>query len=1005
MKNDGRLTEESFAVAMHLINQVLTGKLLPDTLPVSLVPPSFRSELGMPPAVQQGPVVSETQKDLFGLFEEAALTSAPVQSQHTGSIAFQPEISGTMSTAPSFGTFPMPAPVPIPAAAPAPQGLVKDLLGDDDEVIERTTHQISSTSAEMGNTQNQLNQTATAYETAKTEREKLEAELASHAATLSQLQTQLASAKAGYEAESKLLATLRERYNTQLTEIQATRTQLITAESDLSALKLEKTEVGGALLRDKEDVRELQRRHKDVLEEVENVKKEVEKAKKDVRLQKGLLAIAKKQLASAEGDKAAAEKELEETKKEAEAAEGELRVAEVELALRPQSPSLGTAQVSGPAPDGTKTPSVRATSPVPSIRSTTSRISAPTATLPFQDASSISTGNPGSSKSNNPFERLALSRSNSNSPFQAASPPPAQPAAIPNAEADDPFGFNAVPSTATITAVETVSPQNTGGMGVPTPESDTTINTNVNHAPQGSFAESDAYFTPPSSTETERKDTVVAVALSQFPDLTEPGVPAPPVTANPADGVDEPIDINLPPLTEIKEADDSSDDSDEDEADFEAARTAVKAEVSSAPAPDPPTQPMAESLHQLQPPAPVNAGAAAFDDLFGVSPATSNTATTAGSDFSNISANPQQAPVAQNGSAFPSENFFDSMTSAATPATPAPTNGRCLSYLWRCESINAREQVPLVLRAHSMILWGLVQTRKLCQMARRSSLTRLSTKLSTSTHSLHLNRPKFLGLLKPQRMKPAHSQRLGLPQPSLSMMYLELQILRRIRESKLSRYRLTMPLTLDLLSLSRNCDLLPRLSLDSRPSSSSSSRSLLSRSLLSRCLNHPPRRLLLRFRHLHPSNTRRLQVLRPQRLRLHHPKRLCPYDQHHPPRLSSQLRSACNALRHQNLDRQEAPDRRDRWVHNLSLRRPSIHDLACSADQRLRRRKKRVERRRMVKVEVGISHLCLLAWWETGEIPRVRTIWTRSSSSVEWASVDTRPFKLWRSMTTILLQR
>lgn len=237
-------------------------------------------------------------------------------------------------------------------------------------------------------------------------------------------------------------------------------------------------------------------------------------------------------------------------------------------------------------------------------------------------------------------------------------------------------------------------------------------------------------------------------------------------------------------------------------------------------------------------------------------------------------------------------------------------------------------------------------------------------------------------------------------------MYLELQILRRIKESKLSRYRLTMPLTLDLLSLSRNCDLLHRLSLNSRlnSSSSSSSRCLLSRYLLSRCLNHPPRRLLLRFRHLHPSNTKRLQVLHPQCLQLHHPKHLCPYDQHHPPRLSSQLRSACNALRHRNLDRREAPDRRDRRVHNLSLRRPSIHDLACSADQRLRRRKKKVERRRMVKVEVGISHLYLLAWWETGEIPRVRTIWTRSSSFVEWASVDTRPFKLWRSMTTISLQ-
>jgi epidermal growth factor receptor substrate 15 len=673
---------------MHLINQVLAGNPLPDTLPVSLIPPNLRSELSMPPAVQQGPVVSETQKDLFGLFEEATPVPArvslqPVQSQQTGPAMFQPQYTGAIPSVLSpFGTFPTsaaaPAPTPIPA--PAPQAPVQDLLGDDDEVIERTTHQLSSTSAEIGNTQNQLNQNTAAYQGAKTEREKLEAELAEQAVTLSQLQTQLASAKAGYEAESKLLATLKERYTTQLAEIQTTRTQLITAESDLSALKLEKTEVGGALLRDKEDVRGLQRRHRGVLEEVEEIKKEVEKARKDARLQKGLLAIAKKQLASAESDKAAAEKELEETREEAETAERELREAEVELAGRPRAPSFGAAQVSEPAPDGTETPSVRATSPVPSAP-TTSPMSARTAALPSQDVSNISIGSPVSSKSNNPFERLALSRSNSNSPFQAASPPPAQPAAIPDAEDDDPFGFNSFPSAATITPVKAVSPQNTGGMGVQELGSDATITANINHAPHRSFAESDAFFTPPSSTGTERKETqdsVVAAALSQFPDLTAPGVPAPPVTANPADQADEPIDVDLPPLRGIEEVDDSSDDSDEDEEDFMAARTAVKTEVSSGPAPSSPpaAQPLAEPPQQLQPPAPVNNGASAFDDLFGVSPATSNEATATGSDFSNISANPQQAPVAQNGSAFPADNFLDSITSSVAPA---PTNGRYLS--------------------------------------------------------------------------------------------------------------------------------------------------------------------------------------------------------------------------------------------------------------------------------------------------------------------------------------
>ena len=126
---------------------------------------------------------------------------------------------------------------------------------------------------------------------------------------------------------------------------------------------------------------------------------------------------------------------------------------------------------------------------------------------------------------------------------------------MPNVEDDDPFGFNSPPSAATITPGKALSPENTDGMGAGTPGSDTTIDANVvNHAPQASFAESDAYFTPP-STGTERmetEDVVVAGAMPQSPRLTEPGVPAPPVTADPTEQVDEPIDVNLPPLTEIK---------------------------------------------------------------------------------------------------------------------------------------------------------------------------------------------------------------------------------------------------------------------------------------------------------------------------------------------------------------------------------------------------------------------------------------------------------------------
>lgn len=42
MSKDGRLTQDGFAVALHLINANLAGKDVPDTLPANLIPPSMR---------------------------------------------------------------------------------------------------------------------------------------------------------------------------------------------------------------------------------------------------------------------------------------------------------------------------------------------------------------------------------------------------------------------------------------------------------------------------------------------------------------------------------------------------------------------------------------------------------------------------------------------------------------------------------------------------------------------------------------------------------------------------------------------------------------------------------------------------------------------------------------------------------------------------------------------------------------------------------------------------
>jgi len=226
----------------------------------------------------------------------------------------------------------------------------------------------------------------------------MEVTVQDQATQLSTLQTQLSSAKAAYETESRLLSTLRERFSNQTSDIQKAREELIRAESDLSAIRVDKAEVEQSLLRDKEEVRELQRKMTETGTMIEQFKVEIEKARKDAKQQKGLLAIAKKQLAAREVEKSKKAQELQEAVAEAEAITKELESADAELATEP-SVAAG--------PNGLPLPS----SPSPSGDSVAQ---------PMQNTPGSPASNSGSvgAKSNNPFERLATgSGSRSQSPF------------------------------------------------------------------------------------------------------------------------------------------------------------------------------------------------------------------------------------------------------------------------------------------------------------------------------------------------------------------------------------------------------------------------------------------------------------------------------------------------------------------------------------------------------------------------------------------------------------
>jgi epidermal growth factor receptor substrate 15 len=163
----------------------------------------------------------------------------------------------------------------------------------------------------IANTKNQLDSTQASLTKAQADRARIEAAVTESAAQLAQLESQLASAKAQYQTETKLLKDMQTRQQEQMANIRSTREELIHAESELSGLRAEKAEIEGAVLRDKEDIRELQRKLREAHEQTNLAKAELEKLKKDARQQKGLLVIAKKQLASAEENAEKARKEAE----------------------------------------------------------------------------------------------------------------------------------------------------------------------------------------------------------------------------------------------------------------------------------------------------------------------------------------------------------------------------------------------------------------------------------------------------------------------------------------------------------------------------------------------------------------------------------------------------------------------------------------------------------------------------------------------------------------------
>lgn len=342
----GTLTRDEFAVAMHLINLKLTGNELPQELPSNLIPPSLRGQ-SLPQAVN--PQETDTQKDLFSLMDDdidlpistasafakpaiappaaPASTSAATTSRGAFDSAFDDDFGGNASATSGF-TSPKPAPSSIAGAlSPVPTGTSASGI--------RSAQPFGDASADAANQRLALESTQKSLTGLETTKADLTRSNAADAHSIEDLRTRLETVRMRHQTESESVKALQERQKAQSAELKRLREESVHEESELSRLKAEKDEIEQALMKDREDVREMKSVVAERTKAKEALKAEIEKLKKDARQQKGLVAIGKKQLSQADSDLSKAQDELNAAREEGDvqqhAAHGEVPIVSPQM--------------------------------------------------------------------------------------------------------------------------------------------------------------------------------------------------------------------------------------------------------------------------------------------------------------------------------------------------------------------------------------------------------------------------------------------------------------------------------------------------------------------------------------------------------------------------------------------------------------------------------------------------------------------------------------------------
>ncbi|KAI1817605.1 hypothetical protein GGS20DRAFT_506738 [Poronia punctata] len=379
INSEGRLTKDSFAVAMYLIRQQRTKSgPLPMSLPPNLVPPSFRNRIGPSPfdgpasapvstAPQAAPQVKSALDDLFGLDSPSPApasgsmspqatgpagrvagsdgfgvvkSASPVQSSPTGN-TFKPFIPsssfGRALTAQDTGG--------SGTSSQAARGLqpsnMEDLLGDNDPEISK---KLTNETAELANLSNQIGSLTKQVQQVQGQRPTTQNQINQASEQKKNFEQRLSQLRTLYEKEFKDVRTLEEQLKAVREEIRKLSSESASVEGSYKDLVEQHQQLSQALQADQQENAALKQRISAVNSEIAQLKPQIEKLKSEARQQKGLVAINKKQLTTVEGERDKLQTEAEDLAKSNE---------ELSRQASTSSPVAAPAQVASPAPSAT----------------------------------------------------------------------------------------------------------------------------------------------------------------------------------------------------------------------------------------------------------------------------------------------------------------------------------------------------------------------------------------------------------------------------------------------------------------------------------------------------------------------------------------------------------------------------------------------------------------------------------------------------------------------------